>query len=546
MASKKSKKQAPKPLMGKQEARVFTKPLRRLTRSTTLGYLFIDFCDMIGIKLYPWQAWLALHALELAPGVTVKNMHKRADDKPLFRFRTVVVLVARQNGKTTVMTAMALFFLYVLQRKLILSTAQDLSMARDTWQSGIDVVNEVDALQEEVAFIRTANSQETFGLKSGGRWIVKPPNRRAVRGRAADLVLVDELREHQTWVGWAAISKTVMARPDAQIWGLSNAGDEQSVVLAKLRDIAHELLDDPDGILASQREVIEGDVVLTLGDEELPGEVKEDDDQLELDVSSFGWFEWSSAPDLRPFDRKGWAQANPALGHGMLSERSLAAAATSDPLPVFQAECLCRFPSGRLDGLFPPGSWEDQVDPGSEVGSGERIVCSVAVASDRSRAVVGIAGYRDDGLVHLGIIAARAGTEWVVPFLTGRIQDVEPPPFECVVVQERGAPESSLIQSMDEAAIPLKLWSGSALAAAWGQLFDEVSRGEDGVVRHRNQPLLTQAALSGQLRALGDGHFPDRRGSRIDVAPLIAIAASMWGLRTENYSAYERGGLTVV
>ena len=40
--------------------------------------------------LHPWQRWLLIHALELNPDRT-------------FRFRTVIVEVARQNGKTTIL-----------------------------------------------------------------------------------------------------------------------------------------------------------------------------------------------------------------------------------------------------------------------------------------------------------------------------------------------------------------------------------------------------------------------------------------------------------
>ena len=74
-------------LLGCTEARLYTKPLRPLTRKTSKGWEVIDFARMIGEPLLPWQEWAAIHALELMPG---------GDD---FRFRTVLILVARQNGK---------------------------------------------------------------------------------------------------------------------------------------------------------------------------------------------------------------------------------------------------------------------------------------------------------------------------------------------------------------------------------------------------------------------------------------------------------------
>ncbi|QIS20597.1 hypothetical protein [Nocardia terpenica] len=60
-------------------------------------------------------------------------------------------------------------------------------------------------------------------------------------------MLLDELREHQSWDAWGASTKTTLARPHAQVWGFSNAGDSLSVVLRYLRALAHQALGWPDG-----------------------------------------------------------------------------------------------------------------------------------------------------------------------------------------------------------------------------------------------------------------------------------------------------------
>src|SRR5689334_24962070 len=80
---------------GSEKPRIFTPPLRKLeprspaTEKRTLGYAVIDFAtEVCEVDLFPWQRWLLIHALELLPDGS-------------FRFRNVVVLVARQNGKST-------------------------------------------------------------------------------------------------------------------------------------------------------------------------------------------------------------------------------------------------------------------------------------------------------------------------------------------------------------------------------------------------------------------------------------------------------------
>ena len=85
---------------GKEVPRVWTKPLRKLTKDTTLGYLFIRFCEEIGVDLLPWQKWLAIHALEIV----------KEGQSWRFRYRYVIILISRQNGKTFFEVCLNLFF----------------------------------------------------------------------------------------------------------------------------------------------------------------------------------------------------------------------------------------------------------------------------------------------------------------------------------------------------------------------------------------------------------------------------------------------------
>jgi phage terminase large subunit-like protein len=56
----------------------------------------IEFARLfLGLELRPWQKWLLIHALELTP-----------DGR--YRFRKVVIIVGRQNGKTKLIEVLAL------------------------------------------------------------------------------------------------------------------------------------------------------------------------------------------------------------------------------------------------------------------------------------------------------------------------------------------------------------------------------------------------------------------------------------------------------
>jgi phage terminase large subunit-like protein len=486
----------------------------------------IEFAtDVVGINLTPWQQWLFIHALELLPDRS-------------FRFRVVVVLVARQNGKSTWSQILALFFMYVMSTALVIGTAQDLDVAEEIWQGAVEIVEgnpELDALKDRV--VRT-NGKKSLELKSGERWKVKAANRRSGRGLSGDLILLDELREHQAWDAWSAITKTTMARPNALITALSNAGDATSVVLRWLRKMAHANLGDPDGINATD------DPSRASGPAAEPHDPDEDvDDLYDVDDDTLGIFEWSAPPGCSMADVDGWAAANPALGY-MITERTIASSYRTDPEWVFRTEVLCQWSDGSLEGPFPAGTWEQGMDPESEI-VGQVTAC-VDVSADQARAHIAFAGRRQDGRPHVEVVASRAGHDWVVDWL----QDPRRSHLiDGVAVQVRGAPVSGLVEDWTLAGLPVVEWKLADLAAATSTFYGLV---RDGDLRHRPQPLLDLAAATASTRPAGDGLWVwDRKRSVVDVAPLVAATGAVWllhrpGLQGPVDSVYESRGLVML
>lgn len=490
--------------IGREKPRISTPPNRRLTRKTTLGYECIRFAEeILGIELLPWQKWLLIHALELNLDGT-------------FRFRTVILLVARQNGKSTLMQVLSLWRMYVDGAPLVIGTAQNLDIAELLWQGALDLADDVPELASEIAARNRTNGKKSFTLESGESYKVQAASRRGGRGLSGDLVLLDELREHQSWDAWGAVTKTTMARERAQVWGPSNAGDASSIVLRFLRRQAHLALGDPDG----------------LAELELDAEVEPDEtvdaDALD-DEDTLGIFEWSAPPECGVWDRDAWAQANPSMGH-TITEKAIAAAAKTDPEWVFRTEVLCQWTDGTLEGPFPPGTWEDGADPESKVGEGNQIALCVDVSHDRSFAHIAIAGRRADAHIHVGILASRAGTDWVLPWL----ESDEAPPHCGVAIQTNGAPASSLADEIEAAGIEVIEWKGSDLVRSSGNFYDFV-RG--GVLKHRPQPILDVAAATAVTRPLADAWWWDRRNSPTDIAPLVAATGAVWVIQPKPTTA---------
>lgn len=533
---------APKPkLTGKTTPRVFTPPLVKgppgpcdcgcsLTPQTSLGFDCADFAEQaVGVALFLWQRWLLIHMLELRPDGTL-------------RFRKVVVLVARQNGKSLLAEILALYFMYALRAKLVLGTAQDLGTAEDVWQDTLDLATESEFLAPHLTKAKFGKGSKEFGLIDRGVYRVKAANRRGGRGaREAKLVLLDELREHQTWDAYAAITKTTNAVPEALVLALSNAGDASSVVLRYLRLMAHKRLGDPDGVVADHDPA------------GLLDESAADADEMSVDEEddSLGLFEWSAPPGSDVRDREAWAQANPSLPH-TITERTLLSDVSVDPEWVFRTECLCQWSDGALDGPFPPGSWDAgrvlQEEADANPIEGDPVAC-VELSWDRSKVAVVYAGFRGDGLPMAEVVHYRYDPSSAVRWLSSPDRSVRP---RAVALRKTG-PAASLADDLVEAGFEVEWWAGGDVSQACGDLFDAV-RGEEGQdcgpFRHGGHTVLDVAAATAVTTPFGDRWSWDMKKSPTDISPLFAMTGALWLLTRPTeapaVSAYETQGVGVI
>jgi hypothetical protein len=343
-------------LVGKTTPRLYTPPLRPLNRRTSRGYEIVDFAELAGEPFLPWGQWLVKHAFELNPDGT-------------YRFRVILVLAGRQNTKSSIKRTVSLWRLYMDGARTILGLAQDVALAREQWTLAQDTIHGNADLEAEWGGVRNVNGDERFWLRGGGRYLIRAMNRKAGRGYSIDEANIDELREQHDWKAWSAVSKTLMARDNAQLWAMSNAGDDESVVLNQLRDAA----------LAGRD-------------------------------PSIGIFEWSAPEGCELDDPRAIAQANPGLGY-VISEQAIRSALATDPPEVFRTEVLCQ-KVDHLDTAIDIGAWRACADPqGSLAGKRDQIAACVDVAPDSAHVTLAAAAGTDDGRVRVQIIAAWRSTD---------------------------------------------------------------------------------------------------------------------------------------
>ena len=521
-------------LRGSTEPRVFTLPLRELSPDTTLGFAVIDFAeDVLEVELLPWEKWLFIHSLEIIGSF---------DGEWHFRYRTVLVLIARQNGKTMMSEILALFFMYALGVNLIIGTSTNLDAAEEVWDGVVDIAESNEDLAAEIADIKRSSGRKTITLTGRRRYRITAANRKGARGKSGDLVLLDELREHQDFSAWSAVTKTTMARPNAIVWCMSNAGDGSSVVLRSLRMKAHKRLGDPDGINKA------------VGSSQIEYEELE-----EFDDDSLGLFEWSARPDAVITDRTEWARANPSLGYGFMTERSLASACATDPPDVFKTECLCQWVTSTIAPPFPVGAWDKGKDEQSRIADKAPLWFGIDISADRTHASIGVCGKRNDGAWHIELAEYRTGTGWIVKWLMNAA-----PNYSAgmkIALQSKGAPIASMIDVIAAIdGVEVVECCGKDVAGWCGRIYDAVAACDDSSeidatpVYHITQPALDLAANIAATRPMGDGAWAwDRNKSMEDISPLVAVtmafgaATQIEASKVKVYdSIYEERGVLVV
>lgn len=513
---------------GRETPRLWTKPLRELTPETSLGFEVIEFAEIIlRVFLYPWQKWLLIHALEL-------------NEDGSYRFRRVIVLVARQNGKSLLAAVLAAWWLFVDSDRhpdrippvkfRILGTAQNLDTARDVWLTvrswcdpDVDAEEDVTvrpALQRVVRKAYDVNGKEEIVLKSGIKYLIRAASRKSGRGKSSPRVLMDELREQLDWSAWDSISQTTKAMFSPQLWGFSNAGDARSVVLNHQRSVALPLIEDWETYVESGLKSVE--------------EFANGRDM------TLGWFEYS-APDECPLDDiDGILHANPSIGYGEITLESVLADAKGMPEASFRTEVLCQWVTALSIPFMDGEEWSKQsdgpyidehgvlADSGSSIAADSEMCLAIDTAGNRRKSYVGVAGWRDDGTAHVEVIAQRAGMLWVVGYLK---QVREATGCNRVAVQTRGCPASDFVEPLKLAGFEVVEVSGTVLLNTAGRLKDRI---RDGLACHRDQPVLNMAIANGTSKDLSGMPVWDRFNSPVDVAPAVVVTNALYGLETES------------
>lgn len=475
---------------GIKTPRLFTPPLVELTPETSYGFQVISFArDILDLPLDPWEEEAVIRAGELLP-----------DGRP--RFRIVLILVARQNGKTLLAKVLILWWLFHKKRETVLGLANTLAYAKRVWTEVVDEAqnNGVLAVQLPDKPVRLAIGEETLRGPNGCQYRIAAANRNAGRSLTVHRLVADELREHRSWDAWSAATNAMNAVPDGQVVAITNQCDDSGVVLDALRASALEYI-----------ETGEGDYRL-------------------------GLLEWSAPDGADPCDLSALAQANPNLGHridpdALMGAALRAKAAGGKELASFRTEVMCQRVR-LLDPAIDPDSWIQcgSDDPLDLADHRDKTVLCLDVAMDGRHASL-VAAAVVDGLVHVEVVKAWDGwgcTALVrreLPDLVARIRPRSVGWFPNGPAAALTADlEASKPRGWPPRGTKLEEVRGDVTAACMG-LAELV---KTGGVQHPNDPLLDVHVAGAQKLYRGDLYAFRRQGSEpIDGAYALAGAVHL-------------------
>jgi len=349
-----------KKLKGTTTPRLHSVPLTGKSRVSEL----VEITKLIKRPLMPWQLHVATDLLKI-------------DAKGMFVKKSSLLIMARQNGKSEFARMLCLAHLFRFGSKNVLIMSSNRSMALTSFREMIYDIESTPELMAMVKQIRHANGTESIELLSGARLDVVAGTRDGSRGRTADFLWIDELREIDEQ-GFTAATPTTRARPNAMSLFSSNAGDSFSTVLNNMRE---KCLTNP--------------------------------------PKSLGYYEYSAEQyckiDFSPAFWQQVANANPALGYTITKETIEEAISTSS-LEATRTEIL----SSWIDALqspWPMGILEETSDATLELTVGAYTVFGFDVSPSRRTASLVAGQLMPDGRIGVGILE-----QWTSQVAVGDLQ----------------------------------------------------------------------------------------------------------------------------
>ena len=322
-------------------------------KGETKGTQIAELAERIGQPLLDWQK------LILDDMCTV-------DKNQMYIRKTNLLLIARQSGKSHLARMRCLAGLFMFGEKDILIMSSNRAMAMKSFNIMADIIERNDWMRAQLKDgdpkkgIRRTNGDERIILANGAQLEVAAATSDGARGRTADFLWIDELREVSSAAMDAAKSVT-LARMNSQRLFTSNAGDAYSTELNSLHEACKN-----------------------------------------YPPKSLGYYEYSAPDFCDIWDRNAWAMANPSMGY-LISVEAIEETIASSTADAARTETLCQWISA-LNCPFSTEILENSSDSTLEMTVGAYTVFGFDVSPSRRNGSLVAGQLLPDGRIGIGIL----------------------------------------------------------------------------------------------------------------------------------------------
>lgn len=435
----------------------------------------IDLARSAGLHLDPWQC----NILDVA-------LRERPDGK--WTSFEVGVLVSRQNGKGAIIEARELagLFLFGTGDELIIHSAHQFDTSLEAFRRLRFLIENTPDLDRQVKKINEAHGKEGIELRNGNRIRFRARTRGGGRGFSGDTVILDEamiLLEESV----GALLPTLSARPNAQLWYLGSAVDEEihehGMAFTRIRNRG-----------------LRGDDPSLAYIEHSADDTRRENDTLIID----------------PADPRQIRAANPGVGF-RLSLQHIAKERRSMPRRMYLVERMGIgfWPEEDSENVPPisPETWQLREDRSRSFTS--QLAIAVDMDPELRWCSIAAAVLKTDGTVHVEVGFHEKPSKSVVAYLIALIARWNP---VALVIDSKGS--AGYLRPL---LLKQKIEPEDVTASSMAQACVGMQRAvDDGDVTHTGDPVLLDAVKGAKKRRIGDGWGFDRKGDAT-ISPLVAV-----------------------
>lgn len=472
----------PSGLRGSQEPRICLVP----PFVSSLGREAIELAAVAGLHLDPWQQM-----------VLVNSLGQTADGR--WAAFEVGLIVARQNGKDSILEAMEIAGLFLFGDRLIIHSAHRFDTAMEHLERLANLI-EAAELQRRVRKINRSHGSEGITLKDGRRIRFRARTTSGGgRGYTGDRVIFNEAMDlPEAIVG--AMMPTMAAR--------SSLVPGPQIVYA--------------GSAVDQATMANGMVLSRIREAGIAGE-----------NPRLAFFEWSAADDADPASWEARAAANPGMGYRITPEYIEVEFRSPAMSPrQFDVERLGKgdyFDTSEDAGrVIARDRWLACAESDREKRIESGFAFGVDVNPDRTWGSIGVAGRRGDEAWQFAVVDRRRRTDWIVDRCVELAGEHPDAPF---VVLARG-PAGNLMADLEERGVTVVQASGADYGVACSDFFDAV---DHTLARYPDPQPEIDEALAGARRGVQAENawvWSRKASTSPDISPLVAVTLALWGART--------------